>query len=230
MADFCYKLVAWSFGLGITFLCANCAWHAKAIHYYAFDYPSPPKMPGPQIGETLMVYRFLLDRSVPVDSLAISESTDGRQTLNSYRWEENPADMITDLVLRDFQSSDMFERAVDQLGTVRYRYSVEGTIRTLQGSIRNGKALAVLETDVTVTDFEAPKGAPKTIVKKSYLIEVPSADSKPESIMKGLNSAVKQLSENIRHDVRSALSPTGALDRTQPHIRTSQSLAALRPI
>jgi ABC-type uncharacterized transport system auxiliary subunit len=160
-----------------------------------------------------MVYRFLLDRSVPIHSLVISESKGGPPSATTYLWEENPADMITDLVVRDLQSSQLFERAVDQLSTVRYRYSLEGTIRNLQGVTKDGKASAMLEVDATLTDFEAPAGSPKNLMRKNYAIETPSVDSKPESIMKALNTAVKDLSEQLRNDIRSALSSGRALDK-----------------
>jgi ABC-type uncharacterized transport system auxiliary subunit len=195
--------------LGIVSICANCAWRAKALTYYALEYPSPQKEAGAPIPDTLMVYRFLLARSVSMESLMISESKAGQKSNSTYNWEENPADMITELVLRDFQSSNLFDRTVDQLSPALYRYALEGSIRDLQGVIRDGKAVAVLHMDATLTDFEPAKGGARTLMKKDYLIELPCADTSPESIMKALNSAVKQFSERLRHDIRSAIGKTG---------------------
>jgi ABC-type uncharacterized transport system auxiliary subunit len=208
----CCTPVGLLFALGIVSICANCAWRAKTVTYYAFDYPAPQREPIAPIPDTLMVYRFLLARSVPMESFMISESKDGEQTIAAYNWEENPADMITELVLRDLQKACVFDRTVDQLSPSRYRYALEGAIRELQGIIRAGKGSAILRIDVTFTDFEAPREGTKTLIKKDYLIEVPGADTKPESMMKALNLAVSQFSEQLRHDIRSAIRRGGLPD------------------
>jgi ABC-type uncharacterized transport system auxiliary subunit len=213
--------------LGILSICATCSWRAKAVTYYAFEYPAPQKETGTPIPETLMVYRFLLARSVSIESLSISESKDGEKSMMAYNWGENPADMITELVLRDFQSSHLFDRTVDQLSPARYRYALEGAVRDLQGVVKDGKARAVLQVDATLTDFEAPKGGQKTLMKKEYLIELPSTDTSPESIMKAMNATVKQLSEQLRRDIRSTVGKTGALDEDDRRLGISRLATAL---
>lgn len=219
------KSIVWFIVFGMACVCTNCAWRAKTLIYYSFDYPTPSRQAGPAIPETLMVYRFLLDRSVPIHSLVVSEPKNGSQSTTSYIWDENPADMITDLILRDLRSSELFERVVDQLSTVRYRYSLEGTLRNLQGLVKGDKGMAILELDATLTDFEAPAGSPKNLMKKSYAIEVPSVDTKPASIMKALNMAVKDVSEQIRRDIRSALRKGRPPEEKSPRADASRLFA-----
>jgi ABC-type uncharacterized transport system auxiliary subunit len=193
-------------------LVAGCAVKNRDIAYYAFNYPSPDKKESESpVKDTLMIYRFLPARSVSLDSLVVSQDKEGEQTLFKYRWEENPADMIADLILRDLQSAGLFERVVDQLSSVRYRYALEGNIKTLQGIIKDGKARAVLQMELMLTDFEAPTGRDKTILKKSYKIEAPSKDTEPESIIKAMNTAIEDVSQRLRTDIRLALENAGAL-------------------
>ena len=177
------------------------------ITYHAFDYPSPAKEATPPIPGTLMVYRFLPASSVDIDSLVISQSSGPEKSALLHRWEENPADMITELVVRDLDSSGLFEKTVDQLSSARYRYALEGTIRNLQGIIADGKGKALIAVDASLTDFEARMGADKNLLKKLYRIEVPSQDATPDSIIKALNLAVKELSDRLRDDIRAALEP-----------------------
>ncbi len=202
-----------------SFLIANmlgCAAKNRGLSYYSFDYPSPTREAENPVRETLMIYRFLLSRNVPIDSLVISIHKGAEETQKRYQWKENPADMISELVLRDMQTSGLFEKAVDQLSNLRYRYSLEGAITTLKGFVRDGAGKGVLEMEVMLTDFEAPPGADKGILKKTYLIEVPSSDTSPEAIIKALNLAVKELSQRLRSDVRLALEHSGALQKIDP--------------
>lgn len=196
------------FTLGLIVVLAGCALRARdTITYHTFDYPSPTRETRPPIRETLMVYRFLPASSVDIDSLAVSQSSGTEKSALLHRWEENPADMITELLVRDLDNSGLFEKTVDQLSSARYRYALEGTIRNLQGMATEGKGKALLEVEVTLTDFEASAGKEKNLIKKLYRIEIPSQDATPDSIIKALNLAVKEFSDRLRTDIRAATEP-----------------------
>jgi len=187
------------------FVVAACALGTRqAIVYHTFDYPSPPPYPRSVRPDTLMVYRFLVAESVDLYALAISESKGKQKSLTFHRWGDNPADMITELVLRDISNSGLFGKTVDQLSTARYRYALEGAISLLEGVIRDGKASARLEAEITLTDFNPPPGAKKEVLKKRYAIEKPSESTSPDAIVRALNLAVEELSERIRGDIRAA--------------------------
>jgi ABC-type uncharacterized transport system auxiliary subunit len=149
-----------------------------------------------------MVLRFLPTSSVDIDSLVISQSSKTEKSA-LHHWDENPAAMITELLVRDLDSSGLFEKTVDQLSSARYSYALEGTIRDLQGIIQDGKGKAVIEVEATLT----PVGRDKNLLKKLYKIEVPLPDTTPNSIIKGLDLGVKELSEGLRKDIRAALEP-----------------------
>jgi len=162
-----------------------------------------------------MVYRFLPAPSVETHALVISEAGGKDRSILVHRWEENPANMVTELIIRDLDSSGLFDKTVDQLSNARYRYALEGTIRNLQGIVADGKAKALIEAEVTLIDFETPMGATKSVLKKTYRIETPSVDTQPDSIVKALNGAARELSANLRRDIRAAIrGDDGELSRT----------------
>jgi ABC-type uncharacterized transport system auxiliary subunit len=196
------------FILGLVVVLAGCAIRPReTITVHAFDYPAPFKEANPPVPGTLMVYRFLPAPSVDIDSPVITQSSGTEKSPLLFRWEDNPADMITELVVRDLESSGLFEKTVDQLSSARYRYALEGTIRNLQGMIANGQGKALIAVEAALTDFEARAGQDKNLLKKLYKIEVPTPDTKADSIIKGLDLAVKEFSEQLRIDIRAALQP-----------------------
>jgi ABC-type uncharacterized transport system auxiliary subunit len=144
---------------------------------------------------------------VDIDTLVVSQASGTEKSALLHRWEENPADMITELVVRDLDSAGLFQKTVDQLSSARYRYALEGTIRNLQGIVADGKGKALIAVEASLTDFEARMGADKNLLKKLYKIEIPSQDAMPDSIIKALNLAVKEFSERLRADIRAALEP-----------------------
>lgn len=214
----CYKVIhpcfaksclyaAWTLSVGVL-LSACAVFTGDAIRYHTFDYPTPHRNVTSTIPETLMIYRFLLANSVDVRELVVAESQGDGRVVERHRWEQNPADMVTELIIRDMKSSGLFDKTVDQSSSAQYRYALEGTLLKLQGRKSGGKAWADLEAEVSLLDFESGWGAKTSIMKKHYTVEVPSLNDSPESIVAAINQAVRTLSNRIRSDVQTALTKT----------------------
>ncbi len=137
--------------------------------------------------------------------MVISDEKTRESVVSQHRWQENPVDMITELVLRDIETSRLFERAVDQWSSMPYRYALEGTVQTLRGEVRGKEAFARVEADVSFIDFEASRLGKKIIFKKSYTIMEPSLSNAPSKIAEAMNTAVKKLSKSIRDDVSNSM-------------------------
>ena len=217
------------FTLGLIVILAGCALRSReTITYHVFNYPSPVKETQSPIPGTLMVYRFLPAPSVDIDTLVVSQSPGTEQPALLHRWEDNPADMVTELVLRDLDSSGLFEKTVDQLSSARYRYALEGIIRNLQGTVADGKGKALIAIDATLIDFEGRVGLEKNLLKKLYKIEVPSQDATPDSIIRALNLAVKEFSERLRDDIRAAVEPKAPEPEKKPPRKAPPSKPRLK--
>lgn len=181
----------------------------STVIYHTLDYPPPDREFKTPIPHTLMVYRFLLAPDVESDSILTSQPKGAVKSVRIHRWQENPADMVTDILLRDLEASGLFRKIVDQLSNVRYRYALEGTLRDMHGVIKNGQASAVVELEMVFTDFEAPRALEKDLLKKTYKVEIPSKDASAESILAAFNTGVKEISALLRADIRTVLEKRG---------------------
>jgi hypothetical protein len=196
-------------------------WKTQAIRYHSIDYPKPQKVVDSPIPETLMVYHFLVGGSVDLYHFVIGRAN-GKGPTSLQRWEENPSDMISELIQRDLEASGLFGKTVDQWSTARYRYALEGKLVRLEGVVSHGKAEAVLEAEASLLDFKAPLGSRRKIMSKTYTISVPSVDTNPTSIGRAMNLAVRRLSESIQRDIRKSLEKTDGSrrDRETPPVRS----------
>ncbi len=195
-----------SLALLLSSVILGCAFTARdVVSYNLFDYPVPHEHSVGALPETLMVYRFLLSPEIDARHLVITKKGKKSESVYYQQWKYNPADMITDLILRDLDKSGLFERTVGQLSSMRYRYALEGKVLDLRGVLQDGKCRAVLEAEVELLDFEAPLGGDKSVMKRRYSIEVPCKDDTPGAVVDGLNQAVKQLSQRVHEDLRNAL-------------------------
>lgn len=196
--------------MSVVSLVAGCAMlYTDSVRYNVIDYPTPGKDSESPIPETLMVYRFLLANSVDLHNLVVISPDGVEEKVSLQRWQFDPSDMVTELIQRDIEASGLFEKTVDQWSSARYRYALEGKIGKLEGVSEDGKTMAVLQAEATLTDFETPIGAKKNIMKNEYTIRVPSVDSKPMSIVRAMNLAVRELSEKIRADIAASLATEG---------------------
>jgi ABC-type uncharacterized transport system auxiliary subunit len=105
--------------------------------------------------------------------------------------------------------SGPFEKVVGQVSYERYRYALEGTILRFHGLMKTGKAFANIEIEVNLTDFEAPRGIKKDLLRKSYKVEIPSRDATPEAMLEAFNLGLKEISRGLRSDIMSVLTKTG---------------------
>lgn len=181
---------------------SGCGFRSSSgITYHNLDYPSPAVEYANPLPDVLMVYKFLSGPSLDTLFLTTTDNNSKQSIVSQHRWQDNPVDLITELVLRDIETSRLFEKAVDQWSNLRYRYALEGTIQRLNGEVKDQTAIAVVEAEVSFIDFEASHRSKKVIFKKSYRVDEPSANKTPTMIAEAINRAVRKLSKKIRDDV-----------------------------
>lgn len=174
-----------------------------------------------------MIYKFYMTPSDETYGLVVS-GIDEASDYNEYqKWKEKPDEMITDLIRRDLVASGLFRKAVGQSSNIRYRYALEGQIWELNIRMEDGAAVAHLKMDITLIDFEAPLDQDRNIFKKKYKVTEKCKDTKPESLVKGLNEAVEKFSERLRADIRKTLGRDGhdQKDRTIPEKRAGKAIS-----
>jgi ABC-type uncharacterized transport system auxiliary subunit len=189
---------------GMMSVACGCALTDPVVIHHSLTYPVPTRETKPPLPDTLMVYRFLMVPKEDGQSVVSPGSGDDRSLAPGDLWRENPADMITELLIRDLDGARLFERTVGQFSSMRYRYALEGSIRKFRGEIRDGKPLAVVEAELTLIDFDAPREEGRIALQKNYQVEVTCEDSSAEATVKGLKRAVRDLSTRLRRDIRSA--------------------------
>ena len=186
----------------VSFLLAGCALQSTVrMQPLVLDYAPPSRTSTTSIPNTLMVYQFLMAPSVNPQYVIVSDLAAAGSPKAVQRWRENPAEMITNLTIRDLGGSGIFARTVDQFSTLPYRYALEGTIRVLEGRIREGATFAVLQVEVSLIDFEVGWASNKILFSKKYAVEIPCRDSSAESIAGGLNLCVEEYSRRLREDL-----------------------------
>jgi len=196
----------WVLVVGLVVLVAGCAIRSRdMVNYHTFYYPVPLKDSPAPIPDTIMIYRFLPAPSVNGRFLVVSRGKGKEESMTYHRWDKDPADMVTDLLQRDFEGAGLFRKTVGQSSDASYRYALEGKILTMEVVEKGGKSRAVMDVEALLTDFDAPLGTDKEIMQRRYRIEVPCRESTPAAMVEGLNGAVRELSKRLRRDIRAAV-------------------------
>ncbi len=185
---------------------SGCAlWGKDKVAFHAINYPAPSPGKVSVSPETIMVYRFLTDSSVDTHFLQIAESESNKRVVTGHVWIHDPSETLTELVMRDLQSSGLFKKAVDQTSNVSYRYGLEGAIKKFEGLVSDQQGSGLIEVEIKLVDFEPEIIGKGQLFKKVYTVKAPSKDTGPSSIVDALNKAAKELSEKIREDVNRSI-------------------------
>ena len=120
--------------------------------------------------------------------------------------ENRPSNQEIEEKLKDFNLGEIVVQPVgDKEVIIRIKDINEGThqeiLKKFEGVINSGKGAGLIQAEVRLIDFEHKSTGNSELIRKLYTIEVPSVDTKPESIVKALDKASMDLSENIRNDV-----------------------------
>jgi ABC-type uncharacterized transport system auxiliary subunit len=186
----------------LSLVLAGCALQSSVqMQPLNLQYEPPSRAAASTLPDPVMVYQFQLAASVNPQYVMVSEPGSAGPPRVVQRWRENPAEMITNLTLRDLAQAGLFAGTVDQFSSAAYRYALDGTVRAIEGRVTDGKVAAVLTVEVSLIDFEVKWAGNKTLFTKVYHVETPCKDSSSDSIAGGLSTAVAEYSRRLRQDL-----------------------------
>ncbi len=194
----------------LLFICAaivtGCFGRTKppyVMEQYTLDHASPKadRVLRP-VDELLTVERFAVAPQFNSMSMMIRTGQYRLDTYDYSRWYVNPADMITDFVLRDITRSGLFKGTYSSYDTELSRYILEGYIDEF-GETTDGKALASIRITLLDTSQQNPVG--QIIFQKQYVQSAPIGNRSANGLAAGLSQAMQEMSARLIADIGLAL-------------------------
>lgn len=183
----------------IIILLDGCGSRVPETHYYLIDYPLDPKSQQiePAHHKTIGVERF---RAMPLyndERLVYRDSPYEGKYYNYHRWITTPERMITNKMIEQLNSSNLFDQVVAFPRFSNVDYILRGTIKTLEEWDENNAWYARVRLEfnlVETTGYDLVWQ--KTIEKKNKVIK-----KTPAEVVKGINSCVQQCIEEAEQEL-----------------------------
>jgi len=173
------------------------------VQYYALDYPAPAPS-GARLDAAIKIERFSVAQAYNSSAMIYRPKAYRLAAYNYHRWRNNPADLTTDCLIRDFRSSGSFRAVFSYSEGENARFRINGAVEDFLESREGNEWKAILGLSATLVDQGAPGAASKVVFQKQYRAVEPIADRSPEAFASMMSKAMARLSAQIIGDVAKA--------------------------
>ena len=204
----------------IAFLLSGCfggGQPGRMTEQYAFDYTPAEQQGFAMLPETITVERFSAAQLYNSTAMVYQEAPNKRNQYLYHRWRVNPADLVSDYLLRDLRSANLFQGVFNYRSNESSRFLLSGDVEEFQEYIDKEDHRAMASLNVTLLDT-ARTGLPDRILfQKNYRIAEPIDEKGPVGVAKGMSRAVAQVSGLMMNDIFNAVQAVRALKQGDHH-------------
>ena len=173
----------------------------RMTEQYAFDYAPPEQKALTMLPETITVERFSAAQLYNSTAMVYQEGPGQRDQYVYHRWRINPADLVSDYLLRDLRSANLFKGVFNYRSSESSRFQLEGDVEEFQELIEKEDHRAIVSLNATLIDT-ARTGLPDRILfQKNYMIEEPIEENNPAGMAKGMSQAMAKVSKLLLSDI-----------------------------
>jgi ABC-type uncharacterized transport system auxiliary subunit len=197
----------------IAFLLSGCfggGQPGRLTEQHAFDYVPPEQQGLIMLPETLTVERFSAAQMYNSTAMVYQEEPSQRNQYLYHRWRVNPADLVSDYLLRDLRSANLFRGVFNYRSSESGRFLLTGDIEEFQEYIDKEDHRAILSFNATLLDTARPVPLDRILFQKSYLISEPIEEKSPAGLAKAMGRAVANVSKLLLNDIFNTVQTTRA--------------------
>ncbi|MCX5804775.1 MAG: ABC-type transport auxiliary lipoprotein family protein [Proteobacteria bacterium] len=193
---------------------------AYTIDRYMFEY-TPPAIGGLiALAESIKVELFFVNQSFNTRSMVYKPHPFKFMTYNYSQWRVNPADMVTDYLLRDLRNTNIFQAVFSHHDIEKTRFIIEGQIEDFLETADKNDVNAILSVNITLLDTYRKEINKRIVFQKQYKFQEKIREHAPEEFAKGMSINMSRLSEQLVKDFHKAImAATDLASSGQPGIK-----------
>lgn len=178
---------------------------AVMVEQYTLEYPPPQPGGVAALPVGLLVERFSLAAEYSGQAMIYRPEDFRRQAYQYHRWRANPADLVTDYLLRDLVSSGLFAGVFSHRQPSPARFRLQGGVREFLEVDGNGGPQAVVEVSLSLLDGDYPDLPRRLVFQRVYRQTATMAEASAPALARGMSQAMAELSQRLRDDLRQAV-------------------------
>jgi len=191
--------------LFVGFLISGCmggSQPSRMVQHYTLEYPAPRFENLSRINGLIRVERFTAIRAFQGNEMVYRSKPYMRDIYRYHRWDITPAYMMTDLILRDVRSAQIFDFVLSYEDVGETRYILEGHIEEFMEIDEGEKSWSSLVVRVTLSDSLKKTPANHVILQKSYRLMEPFGKERyPHELAMTMSAAMERFSKELILDI-----------------------------
>jgi len=189
-------------------LIAGCAGGGKpkyTVESYLLHYPAPSAENSQPLAASIKFNRFSIAAAYNTTNMIFRDNAYAVDSFNYSRWAVNPADMVSDSLLRDFRAGGLFLAVFSRHDADDGRFALSGGIEEFYLRADSNNKTAVVGLTVSLVDSQEKSTEKKMMFQKKYSREEPLREASPRGYCEAASLAMQALSGDITQDIYAAI-------------------------
>jgi len=173
----------------------------RAMEQYALEYQTDVPQGLSMLPETITVERFTSAQEYSTTAMVYQEGPYQRNQYLYHRWRVNPADMVTDCLLRDLRSAGVFRGVFNHRSSEPGRYLLAGDVEEFREYDDKEGRWAEVALNATLLDTARQEMPDRLIFQKRYRFVEPIAGKDQAGVAQGMSRAMAKVSGLLMADI-----------------------------
>ncbi len=186
--------------------CMGLRGRTQILWKYTFEYPPTVVKGLARVDDTLQVALFTVVQNYNSTAMVYQPDAFKLQQYQYSKWRVNPADMVTDYLLRDMRNQNLFKAVYSYREPHDVRFTLEGEVEQFVEIDEPASRKAVLSVYVTLLDSSQKSITKMIVFQKNYQVAEPLEGKGPPAFVKGMSRAMEKLSQELIQDLSRAAS------------------------
>ncbi|MFW6082089.1 MAG: ABC-type transport auxiliary lipoprotein family protein [Desulfosalsimonas sp.] len=173
----------------------------EQVRLYTLSYPVPRQVIKDSTSPVLLeVKPFRAAGPYGSDRMVYAENQYKRSSYIYHKWQNEPAEMVYDLIIRDLRASKIAEAVVPAPDTPS-THTLQGTIDAFYEDDSQDPWEAVLEITVTLSGQSAGSSESQVVLHRSYTKRKPLEQNNPLGLAEAMSLALEEVSSKMIKDI-----------------------------
>jgi ABC-type uncharacterized transport system auxiliary subunit len=198
-------LITLTFSLTSLAGCLNLQKPARYVEQYILEYPSPEISGLSFVDTTIRVERFSEASAYNTSAMLYRPEAFKLEAYQYHRWRVHPADLVTDLFVRDLKKGALFKGVFTKSDQQEGRFIIEGGVEEFLEVEENNRREALLALSITLIDSSTQDISKRILFQKRYRFLNSIDENTPRGLAKGMSQGMQKFSEALIRDIHTAI-------------------------
>ena len=181
----------------------------RPVSYFGLEYDAPRFEKRAPSAEVLRVNRFTEPQVLNSTAMVFRGGAGTVQSYPDARWRVNPADLVTDALVRDLGHSGLFKAVFSEYDDAAARFVLQGRVEECLAAAEGGGRQAVLALTLALLDRSERDPVRGVVFQKAYREVVPMDSPTAAAMARAMGQAMEKLSRKMTSDIYEAVKNPG---------------------